>query len=113
MGHQTSLRRFRNKTHGRAEWAANCVRIQQQRSLMRISFSGWQSAACRIRRRWLERRCRLLEGGKPRVHKSSTKVPNLGSTVGKLGDLGATKEELLNYGLAINPSMSACTQGAI
>lgn len=44
-----------------ASWVREHCVVAQRASMIRLSFSGWQGAACRIRRRWLERRCRWLE----------------------------------------------------
>merc|ERR1712039_891514 len=70
--HQFRKGRRRQKALDRARWTGGHCQAERQSSMLNLAFSGWQSAACRIRRRWLEKRCRLLEGSQVRVHKTGS-----------------------------------------
>jgi len=70
--HQLRSERHRLKAAARARWTGAQCQAERKRSMLNLAFSGWQSAACRIRRRWLEKRCRLLEGSQLQVHKKGS-----------------------------------------
>merc|ERR1712232_392007 len=54
-------RRRVQKCRAKASWVEERSQAAKRASTICLVFCGWQGAVCRIRRRWLERRCRWLE----------------------------------------------------
>merc|ERR1712188_273022 len=65
--------RQRARRSDRASWLVERCAFDRWRSLAHLTFTEWQAAACRIRRRWLARRCRWLEGAGAGMLASTTR----------------------------------------